>query len=282
MTDFCAIAPTNTLMRLVAGRPTHLVLAHLIEHDEKYVEFYRNEANNGAMIICDNSAFEMFKAGKPMYPADKLIKMAKQVKADYIVLPDYPDQPGAVTIEAAEQWAPQFHDEGFGTFFCPQSRIGDLSDLIDGFAWAADSDLIDYIGISILNVPNAYGVERNNKLQRFLSRWAFLNAAGGTIQLAKTNGKLIHFLGMMDGPNEISLVEKWLPLIDTWDSSGPIWAGLNDILYDSSPTGLENGKFEHEVDFDWNPKDYDAETSMRKLVSAAINLEYIDKLIRTK
>lgn len=273
MTDFCAIAPTPMLDEFAVGRPSHLVLAHLIEHDQKYVDFYRREADKGATIICDNSAFEKFKAGEPMYPAEKLIEMATKVKADYIVLPDYPDQPGSVTLEAADQWAPVFRDAGFGTFFCPQSKIGDINDLADGFERAAQSPLIDYIGISILNIPNAYGVERGNKLQRYLSRWAFMQEYHPLISLAKSNHKLIHFLGMVDGPREIELMRPWLPMIDTWDSSGPIWAGLNEISYDTSPTGQVDGKFEHEVDFNF-------ETDDPWLITIAdSNLAYVDYLI---
>jgi hypothetical protein len=52
---------------------------------------------------------------------------------------------------------------------------------------------------------------------------------------------------MVDGPNEIKLCKDFK--IDTWDSSAAVWAGLNDITFDSSPTGLINGKFEKEVDF---------------------------------
>ena len=63
--------------------------------------------------------------------------------------------------------------------------------------------------------------------------------------------------------------------IDTWDSSAAIWAGLNGIRFDNTPTGLLSGKFEKEVDFDF-------ETNDNNLISLAKeNMEYIDKLCYT-
>ena len=267
---FCHIMPTPFLHRWVTKYHTQLLLAHLIEADQRYTNFYRKY--NGIKIM-DNSAFEMYKQNKPMYGATKLIIMGERVNADYIVMSDYPDQDPSVTIKAAEELAPQFHEHNFGTFFCPQSKIGDLEGLISAFAWAANSPLVDYIGFSILNIPNAYGVEQNNKLQRYLSRLKFvmeLDKRGVLTQIVN-NRKKIHFLGMLDGPNEIELMDfnGYSECIDTWDSSAAVWYGLNGIRFDSSPTGSINGKFEKEVDF--NAKIGDEE-------AVEFNLKYIDKL----
>lgn len=38
--EFCHIVPKK-LINVVAGRPRHLVLAHLVESDSEYVEMYR-------------------------------------------------------------------------------------------------------------------------------------------------------------------------------------------------------------------------------------------------
>ena len=122
----------------------------------------------------DNSAFEMYKQDREMYPSDKLIEMGTKVAADYIVMSDYPGQEAARTVDKAMEMAPELRDAGFGTFFVPQSKEYDLEDLIDAFDWASESDDVDYIGVSILAVPIAYGVEKYNNLQRFLSRWKFM------------------------------------------------------------------------------------------------------------
>ena len=268
--EFCHIMPTDFLEKYAGKYNSHLMLAHLVESDGRYADWY--EAYDGVKIL-DNSAFEMYKQNKPMYPTEKLLEMGERVKADYIVMSDYPDQVGEVTISAAKEIAPVFKQAGFGTFFCPQSKIGDLEGLISAFAWAANSHNVDYIGFSILNIPNAYGVEKNNKLQRYLSRLKFVQELDkrGILEQIVNNKKKIHFLGMVDGPNEIELMgyNGYDECIDTWDSSAAVWYGLNGIKFDSSPTGAVNGKFEKEVDF--NEKQGD-NTSVR------YNLAYIDKL----
>ncbi len=155
MIDFCHIVPTANL-KLVQRREIHLVLAHLIEEDENYCEFYKN---NGGDLILDNSAFEMYKRGEPMYPTEKLIKMAQKVGAQYVVMSDYPKEPIKKTMEAAVEMIPQLKEAGFGTFFCPQSEPGDIEGLIAAYGWAFHNPAIDYVAFSILNIPLAYNCE---------------------------------------------------------------------------------------------------------------------------
>lgn len=276
--DFCHISPTAHLDDFARGRKSHLVLAHLIEQDSKYGDWYFSEKqyNPNCTIIMDNGGFEMFKQGLPMYPSERLIEMGNKVSADYIVMSDYPGERGEKTIKKAEQTAPELREAGFKTFFVPQSEIGDLDDLLDGFHWASESEHVDYIGVSILAVPNAYRVERGNKLQRFLSRWSFFNLLDqtGILQAIKRNGKKIHCLGMVDGPNEIVLLKQFFSAIDSWDSSAAVWAGLNGISFDWSPSGMINGKFELEVDFDFETQDNNL------LAKAFANIEFIESRIR--
>ena len=273
--EFCHIAPTKHL-DLVSKRTAHLCLAHLVETDDRYCEFYINEKKrHNSTIILDNSAFELYKQGRPMYPSEKLIGMGEKIGADYIVMSDYPNEPGEKTIQAAYNLAADFHDSGFKTFFVPQSRIGDIEDYINTFKWAANNPkIVDYIGVSILGVPNAFGVEKNNKLQRFTARqrMMYMLKERGTIDTAKHNGQKIHFLGLVDGPNEIIFCNQFAKYIDTWDSSQAIWHGFNNIIFDQSPTGLINGKLEKEVDFDF-------ETSDQSLIdNAKFNIRYIDRI----
>lgn len=275
MASFCHIAPIPHL-DLVKGSDTHLVLAHLVETNDTYTDFYVKEKTVGkSTIILDNSAFEMYKQKKPMYDTNKLVDMAQRVQADYVVMSDYPNSLGRVTIDAAKAMAPVLKDEGFGTFFCPQSIIGDKEDLFNGFVWAAESDLVDYIGVSILAIPNAYGVEKGNKLQRFVSRYMFMQDLynEGVLDLIKSNGKKIHMLGMTDGPGEIRLMSPFKNYIDTWDSSAAIWLGIHTGKnFDNSPTGLLNGKYEEEVDFNYS--------NTNNRLSAIINKSIIDSYMQ--
>ena len=95
--------------------------------------------------------------------------------------------------------------------------------------------------------------------------------ARGLLNLAYNNGKKIHMLGMVDGPNEISLLRDFH--IDTWDSSAGVWTGLNGVQIDWSPTGLVEGKFEKHVDFEAKIED----NSLIEL--AQTNMNKIDELV---
>lgn len=275
MTDFCHITPTAYL-DLFGNRSHHLTLAHLVETDPVYTKWYADLQENpyfDGLIIMDNSAFEMYKQGREMYPSDKLIEMGKRINADYIVMSDYPNSSPNLTIEAAIRMAPELRQAGFGTFFVPQSTIGDVDGLVESFLWASTAEEVDYIGVSILAVPNAYGVEKGNKLQRFLARWRFMLELEQRdfFHEVNRNDKKIHFLGMVDGPNEILLVKPWLKYIDTWDSSAAVWAGLNGIEFDNSPSGLVGGKLESEVHFNHNT------ATPADLCRAMRNINFIDE-----
>ncbi len=274
--DFCHIAPTPHLS-VTDGRPVHLVLAHLIEEDDAYVNYYLQQKEKyDCTIIMDNSAFEMYKQGRDMYDSSKLITMGERISADYIVLSDYPDSDPENTIEAAMMMAPVIKEEGFGTFFVPQGNKGSIDDLLYSFQWASKSDLVDYIGVSILAAPLAYNVESGNKLQRFNSRLRLMYdlKKRGILSDIKMNGKKIHFLGMVDGPNEIMFMNPFIGFIDTWDSSAAVWLGLNDQRFDDTPTGRRDGKFEEEVNFNFGTEVVDF------IEKAVDNMEYIDDLCK--
>jgi hypothetical protein len=116
MTEFCHIAPIEFL-DLVENHKTHLTLAHLIETSEQYTSFYRKlkSHNKDATIIMDNSAFEMYKQGKPMLTPTKVLEMAEVVKADYVVMSDYPGEHSSKTIEAAIDLAPLIKKQGYSS-----------------------------------------------------------------------------------------------------------------------------------------------------------------------
>lgn len=274
--DFCHISPTPHLS-LTDGRPVHLVLAHLIEQDQKYIDFYLEQKEKyNCTLIMDNSAFEMFKMKKDMYDPSKLIDMGKKINADYIVMSDYPGSESMETIEASSILGPIFREAGFKTFYVPQGETGNIEDLMYGFRHATQSNYIDYVGISILAAPLAYNVESGNKLQRFNSRLRlmYMLKEEGILDHLRSKDIKIHLLGMLDGPNEIMFMNPFKNYIDTWDSSAAIWLGLNGQRFDGTPTGRRDGKFELEVDFNYSTELID------NLEMAIDNMEYIDNLSR--
>jgi len=272
MINFMHIAPTQYIK--LVPRTYQLALAHLIDAGDKlYTNQMKDSEARGftkSTTILDNSAYEMYKQNKPMFDGDKLIKIGQTIGSNYIVMPDYPGKPAEVTIRAAEVYGRQFKSAGFKTFFVPQSTIGNFEEYISAFAWAASSPYVNYIGMSILGVPNAYGVIGNH-VQRYMSRFTMMNELRKRklLQLAKQNGKLIHFLGMLDGPREIELMNGFD--IDTWDSSAAVWNGILGASFDGSPTGLVCGKIEKEVDFNF-PYDVKYEYFIDH------NIKYIDRL----
>jgi len=265
--NFCHIYPTS-LLEEAKNQKVHLVLAHLVETDDRYRRFYANLPDDHKIIL-DNSAFEMYKQNREMYPSDKLIEMGRMVNADVLVMSDYPGEHVDKTIRAADSLIPEFKQAGFGTFFVPQSEVGKSDQFFVGFEYALDAG-VDLIGVSILGCPNAYGVERNNKLQRFLSRWHVFNELAERGML--NDSDQFHCLGMTDGPNEIKLLKDFHNYIYSWDSSAAPWAALNGIKYDTTPTSLVNGKFELEVDFNWRG-DYSKEL-------LEYNVNFIDGLCK--
>ena len=258
MINFCHIAPTKFLSTYTSTNGAHLLLAHLVEEDAEYQNYYAN-LSDGKYKIMDTSAFEMFKLGLPMYESSKLIEMGKACNANCIVLSDYPKQPSMVTVNAAKKLIPEFKGEGFDTFFVPQSTLGDMTDLVNAIEWALNNPDIDLIGLSILAAPIACGVDESTfeggkrsdayKMQRYLSRLTVFRELERRNLLTSNAKKRFHCLGMVDGPKEINLLREYSDFIFSWDSSAAVWAGINDIRFDASPTGLKDGKFEKEVDF---------------------------------
>ena len=281
-THFCHIAPINYL-HLTKGRPVHLTLAHLVDNDE-YKNFYLEEKKNGSVIIMDNSAFEFTQEGKGYLTGAEIVDYAKKINADYAVMTDYPGESSSKTIEAAKEQGPLFKEAGIKTFFVPQGEKQNKEDYIECFRWAIENpDLVDYIGFSILAVPNAYGIEpfgHEPSLHRFTSRLHMMYqlAEMGLLGSTRNNNQRIHFLGMVDGPNEVQFLSPFKRFIDSWDSSSAIWHGLNGYGYDDTPGGLLHGKYHMPVDFNHKlEQDKEDNDFFEKL--AKENMEWIDKLV---
>lgn len=276
--QFCAIAPIS-YSHLVSDRSSHLVLAHLIDSDHQstplqkdysdaYTTFIKKESDNGAFVMMDNSSYEL----KEPYAPEKLIELARKCGAHAIVLPDYPFQPAEKTIEAAEKFAPLFKEAGFKTFFVPQSKTGDREDWVDAYLWASHNDLIDIIGISILGVPNAWNnidpaFARVVAMQHLLDFGVF------------AGHKHHHFLGLNAGPAlEIPSLLR-MGVLDTIDSSGPVWAGIQSHAYSRETDSYQAvKKLTSPVDF-FMPLTKDARTLKRVLRNVMLTDELFDPAV---
>lgn len=236
---FCFITPVSYLDLFAVASDRHLVLAHLVDRDEAYANFYKTRSELGDYIMMDNSAYELHEP----YSPDKLISLAKLCGAHAIVLPDYPFQEAEVTIEAAREFAPQFKAAGFHTFFVPQSQKGDLEDWIRAYAWARDNPDIDIIGMSILGIPNALP-----SIDPAYARVVMTSILQTTGEFA--HGKAHHYLGLNAGPGlEIPSLLRMRALTSI-DSSGPVWAGIHGHAYSTEYDSLQAvKKLKSVVDF---------------------------------
>ena len=235
--QFCIITPTPYLEPFASQSSMHLVLAHLVDTDEAYAEFYRGR---NEFKIMDNGAFELGES----YDPDKLIELGRKCNADAIVLPDYPFQEATKTIGAAISLAPQVRESGFKTFFCPQSRTGALEEWIDAYRWGEANELIDIIGMSILAIPNA--------LPHIPKSYARVVMTQLLIERGYTFEKYHHYLGLNAGPalEMPPLIE--MGAMDSCDSSNPVWMGVLGHRYNGNTDSfLPVSKVKMEVEFDY-------------------------------
>lgn len=236
--QFCIITPTAYCERYASQSSMHLVLAHLVETDEEYSNFY---ADRNEYKIMDNGAFELGES----YAPDKLIELGKQCNADAIVLPDYPFQHRDKTINAAIELGPAVKEAGFDTFYAPQDVVGDMEGFIEAYKWGAETDWIDIIGMSILAIPNAMphiprAYARVVMTQLLIDRGVF------------NFNKYHHYLGLNAGPAlEIpALIE--MNALDSCDSSNPVWAGICGQMYSPAYDSYAmTRKIDKHVEFDY-------------------------------
>jgi len=263
---FCIIAPTAYLDEFAIKSNRHLVLAHLVDTDPKYAEFYSARDRLGDYIIMDNGAFELGES----YSPERLVDLGNECGADAIVLPDYPFKPATQTIEAAKKWIPEIKSKGFHTFFAPQSEVGDLEGWINGYKWAASNPDIDIIGMSILGIPNAMphlpeAYARVVMTQILIDRGIF------------NFDKYHHYLGLNAGPAlEIPSLLN-MRALDSCDSSGPVWSAILGHEYTKNADSyLPTRKPKMHVDFN-QPQTKNIATLLRIEHNIEMTLELFRK-----
>lgn len=245
--SFGYICPIEFLDKFVPEESRfHLILAHLLRHP-KYVEFYNKKADRGDMIILDNSAFEF---GKPI-ETDELLELidTSGIRPTHVVAPDYPCQHWRKTYESAVSFIEELDKrnrlDDFKVMAVPQSEVGMYSDWCHCYCALNELQFVDVIGMSILGIPNAFqsitGTTdiATNRIYASL----FLKNQGFVTD------KWHHYLGLGNGPREL-VFQREIGIINSCDSSSPIWHGMHGISYDDSATGLKNGKIQLPVDFE--------------------------------
>jgi hypothetical protein len=242
---FAYISPCNYLDIVEYTKSDyHLILAHLLIN-KKYVEFYNKCYDIGHTIILDNSCFEF----KRPIGANELIEMIEGsgIKVDIVIAPDYLYEKGKKTVEAAKKFVNQLRDKNYDydIMTVPQSEENDVDDWLECHDQLQHINGIDYIGMSILGIANAFSALTGTKDIMINRLYASNYIIKNNLNLYKT---WYHYLGL-GSPREL-LLQRQIGLIDGNDSSSPIWHGINGITYDDSATGLINGKLEAPVNFE--------------------------------
>lgn len=239
---FCVISPIQYLEDYATQSAAHLVLAHIVDTNPDYANFYREMSERGDRVIMDNGAFELGQS----YDPDKLVELGHLCGADAIVLPDYPGQHSGKTIDAAETWSPLIRSEGFKTMFVPQSEVGDLEDWVNGYIWAATNPDIDLIGMSILGIPNALPYLPKSYARVVMTE---LLIDRGIFNFNKYH----HYLGLNSAPNVEIPALIMMDALNSCDSSNPVWAALNGHRYNTTGDSFlsVNKKYLRDVDFDY-------------------------------
>lgn len=228
---FCYITPISYMHMYAGTSSRHLVLAHLVDRHPEYAAYYKERSDQGDYIMMDNSAYEL----KEPYSPSKLVELGDMCGADAIVLPDYPFQPAHRTIDAAQQFIPEFKAAGFATFFVPQSERYALDDWMLAYRFAVNDPGVDIIGMSILGIPNAIP-----SIDPAFARVVLTHSMISKGEFAFN--KPHHYLGLNSGPAlEIPSLLR-MGALTSIDSSGPVWAGILGHAYTTGADSFQQVK----------------------------------------
>ena len=236
MIAFAQIAPINYTELGIHESDMNMVLAHIARDSKEYSKLFRD---SDKQTLLDNGAFEN---GVPMSVED-MIEIGHKVGADILVLPDYPYKDWKAgwsdyVLEGIEQ----YKQEGFKTMFIPQSEKGDGPGYMKSLANAIQHPMIDYVGLSILGCPNAFPHIPAYKVREKII---------GEVYDALPQ-KSLHILGMLDNTlEEIARLTYYEDVINSWDTSLAIWAGLNGEAVEKN-----HKKLKLDVDFDHPIKNF--------------------------
>ena len=276
---FCHTGPTS-LLHYTNNQPVHMILAHMIDEDINYRQFYYDlkKSNENVFYHLDNSTYEMYIRGLPPISIDDLLKIASLINADSVILPDFPGEDWFKTVDIAKKYINKIKENGYYTCFCPQSVLGDISGLLQSYEWAINNPYIDFIGVSILACPIAYGYQYLlskdiEKIHVYLSRWAIFRLLDERGFLNESTIKKFHCFGLFNGPREIEILREYHKYIFSWDSFIPIWNAIHGIIFDDSPTGLRYGKDIDQIDY--NKRIKETSDISFNIIS---NINYISKL----
>lgn len=269
---FGCIAPIPVLNVIPKEWNFHLLLAHLLT-DEDYVNFYKQRQSQGDYLLLDNSAFEFGSA----ISAEKILKLISDsgLKPNCVVAPDYPGEDSNKTVDSLFQFLEDTKNEEFTVMGVPQSVVGDYEGWIRSYSTMINiqDPRFTTIGMSILGIPTAFcELTGTNDIMfnRIFATSMIVDKQWNVPVADNAKMKWHHYLGLGQ-PREL-VIQKTLGLIDSNDSSNPVWHGMHGITYDNSYGGLINGKLNKHVNFNQTADKED-------LRDIQFNLEWFKKYV---
>lgn len=179
------ILPTHYL-EIIADRPYHMALAHLVGKDKVYTEFYARMATEGKYVILDNGVIE---TGTPM-PIEEIVRRANLIGARELILPDVLDNCDETLDSACDALSYALkHFEG-KIMAVPQGRT--LEEWIDCAKTMLEFD------INVIGIP-----KRLVKIAGRDGRLLALHSMGRLLR-----GLEIHLLGCWETPIEVTMIEQ--------------------------------------------------------------------------
>jgi hypothetical protein len=227
---FAIISPTEGLERFSTRSEVQMVLAHQFVKDYAYAKFYLERKRQQDFIFLDNGAYE------GAYESGILLGAMEELKPHVTVLPDVICNRMSTRISL--NFLREFgHLNSFGSWmFIPQG---------DNLFWwevAAESipDFLEldpklWLGLTRFlptHVDRTDPLVRVKEAKHIHDKWPSLP---------------IHCMGMADGDlNELEVL-KQQGIIESCDSSAPVWRGWNDVSMTERDVWRKEGK---EVRFD--------------------------------
>jgi hypothetical protein len=230
------ITPTKYLNQFAVS-DYHLVLAHIVESNDEYRDFYKKRSEEGDFITLDNSSYEI---GDDHYTPSDLIELAEEVGASEVMAPEhYLD--ADKTIEKAGAFLEEFRAKvgpNLGVICTAHGK--DLDDII-----RCHDELIklgtDTIGLSCrldCELPSYSRVSELIEEETNISMIRSLKRVGIVVEIMTRRHvskklKAYHLLGL-NHPRELQMyyhIKRAGLNIRSNDSSAAFLAGLNEIVF---------------------------------------------------
>ena len=232
----------------IMNRPMHLVLPHLYDKVEGYVDRYRGISQAGGFLMQDNSIFELKEALTGRF----LLDCAERIGAHEVVVPEVLRN-SAESINAAASFLAIVTDEDKENFrFAAVVQGKSYEEIAQHYTWLKAQDLIRTICIPFNFEFDAYGETTVERKQSGWNRFSIIRKL--VVDGIWDESKNHHLLGLYN-PAELAQYAKFtmtrcvLSSIRSNDSSSAYWHSLHGVSYDLDH-GLSFRKIETEVEFD--------------------------------